>query len=160
MKKIIGFFLLLISIQFANAQTEFERAKDCPPGYIPVLNFNIEQFNFHKPRTNCTSGFGLCIRIKVESGCQAIGSFFAKTSLVGNIVTAWGTIQNGKLSLHIPAGLKKIKGFTESDFKTFTIDDAAILQVTNSKVPLYLTPGNYPVTTDKEDLVVTIPLQN
>jgi hypothetical protein len=159
MKKIIGFFLLLISVQFVNAQSEFERAKECPPGYIPVLNFNIEQFNFHKPRTNCTSGFGLCIKIKVESGCQAIGNFFLKTQLAGNTVTAWGSIQNGKLSLHIPAGLKKLKGYTEADFKTFTIDDPSILQVTNSKVPLYLTPGSYPVAIDKEDLVVTIPLQ-
>ena len=71
MKKIIFLLGLVLSGFCLYAQEDrVAIVNGCPPGTHPVTVFyGIETFNFHKPRTDCQSGFGLCIRLEVGIEC-------------------------------------------------------------------------------------------
>jgi hypothetical protein len=120
-----------------------------------MITFSIEAFNFHKPRTECKLGFGLCIKLDVGITCA---SCTGKSSIADNKVTAWGKILGNTLELHIPAALQQVVGFEKTDMRSFQLDEQFIrLKTTNGTIKT-VAGGTYPVATRENELVINLPL--
>lgn len=159
MKKIL-FICCLCSFQFTWAQSSkpfpgTSTDLPCPVGTCPMITFSIEAFNFHKPRTECKLGFGLCIKLDVGITCA---SCTGKSSIADNKVTAWGKILGNTLELHIPAALQQVVGFEKTDMRSFQLDEQFIrLKTTNGTIKT-VAGGTYPVATRENELVINLPL--
>lgn len=161
MKKLLVMIFLLSAFQGIAQRTVATQLEspnfpfDCPPGECPVSYIFIEVFNFHKPRTNCESGFGLCIRIASGIACKPC---YYKSSITGTKVNAWAKITGGNAELHIPLVLKKQKGFEKTDFSVFEIEAGTVSFVTESGKQYFAKAGKYPVTVVGDEMLVNLKL--
>jgi len=128
---------------------------DCPYGYTPTLHVVLQFINFHKPRTNCTSGFGLCFKHSAYVSCDPN---WRKSSLSGTTVDAVGKINKEVIELHIPLALKYQKGFEKTDFSTFELEDKSFSIKTETGIIRYVKAGVYPVSVVDDEFVVNLPL--
>jgi hypothetical protein len=147
-----SFLLLFVFTSFnAKAQTS------CPPGYSAVVSYSFDQFNFHKPRTDCKKGFGLCIRGHWEKKCKPNNSFYAR--IIDNQVEFWAEIKNNKLELHLPVELKQQEGFIGEDMTVFFVeDDTFEIKNEEGEVIAKLKEGEYAVEENETDLIIKIDL--
>jgi hypothetical protein len=162
MKKIflvaIGF--LIIGFSFGQEQGKAPFA-GCPPGTCPMITFEVSTFNFHKPRTECQSGFGLCIRGTWGSDCKPCYSYKGAgepVKIENGIVRCRGEIKNGKLELHIPAAIKTEQRLSDAEVSTFSMDDASISISCNGQT-LQNKKGDYPVLFSENEFVVSVDLK-
>lgn len=110
-KNFILIFLLLTS-GFTQAQrtlsNEMSTAgappEPCPPGYVPTLHINLEIFNFHKPRTNCSASFGLCCRLSSTVTCEPN---FHKPAFDGHFVSCAALVTEQTVELRVPAVIRR-----------------------------------------------------
>jgi hypothetical protein len=159
MKKIVFLsFLMWLSGQAVIAQQPktgtIGSIGDCPIGMCPTVYFEIEIFNFHKPRTNCTSGFGLCVRFNAGVECSPC---FGKSSLTGTKVKVWAKLSNHSATLHIPKSLQTQKGFETVKFSQFELEDQALSFSFPNGAKRSVRGGTYSVTAVGDEWVIQIP---
>jgi hypothetical protein len=127
---------------------------DCPTGSCPSLYFELEMFNFHKPRTNCTSGFGLCVRFNTGVECRPC---FGKSSLTGTKVRVWAKLSNQSVTLHLPKSIQTQKGFQSVNFSQFELEDQALSFSFPNGTKRAVRGGSYPVSAVGDEWVIQIP---
>jgi hypothetical protein len=160
MKKILFLSCMLVmSMHLLFAQqpksTTIGSNGDCPPGMCPSVYFELEMFNFHKPRTNCTSGFGLCVRINTGVECR---SCFGKSSMTGTKVKVWAKFSSQSVTLHIPRTLQTQKRFESVNFSQFELEDQTLNFTFTNSSKRSARGGIYPVSLVGDEFVVQIPL--
>jgi hypothetical protein len=65
------FFCAALIVGFLTADAQ--RKPACPPGYDHVgEGITIDKFNFHKPRTDCHKGFGICMEVTPYLLCDKV----------------------------------------------------------------------------------------
>jgi len=146
MKRIMLFSLL--SMMFFTDTTFAAELKSCcfaPTGiWIKLL------INFHRPRTECQSGFGICFvvttGIETDGGvtasnlCQAKGQLNERKQLLIEVdETALNTWEDG---MALPY-FKNKSSITILD--PYTLTDATS-RALGSSTPLTIKPGTYPVS--------------
>ena len=148
-------FLCILSPKKMNAQAG--RIDPCPPGYCAVgVTVFIDQFNFHKPRTGCQSGFGFCIKLHLEADCAPCWQT-GEAKYKNGEVTGWFKIFNNKLELHLPLALGQSKEFINEDMSVFQVDDNTITIVNaDGSTRCKIKGGEYAVTVSGNDYVILI----
>ena len=152
-------FVFLCVVSSSRICAQAGRIDPCPPGYCSIgASLIIEQFNFHKPRTDCESRFGICLRGHFQANCAPCWSN-GQTGYKDGKVTGWFKISKNKLELHLPLALGQSKGFINEDMSLFYLDDDTITVLnadgsTNSK----LKGGVYTVAISGNDYVILIDL--
>ncbi len=155
MKKLSILSLLFFAALVGQAQL----SEICPPGQTQIgTTFTIEKFNFHKPRTNCTSGFGLCVKGRWKVKCGYAFPSFPRIE-DEKVIIAYKVTDN-KLELHLPVDLADDPEFKEVDMTTFSIG-ADQVQLTDEKgnVVAVLKEGDYAVTRTETELIVLIEIE-
>jgi hypothetical protein len=118
-----------------------------------VAYVNLEIFNFHKPRTGCKSGFGLCIRFTTGITCEYCRW---RTSLQNGQVESVVVFEGKKAIWHLPASL--LQSLNEAEAATFELEEG-MLSFTNDKGAVFkVKGGNYPVVKNEEDLTIELTL--
>src|SRR5512138_1831072 len=154
---IVSSFIFVAICSSNRSLAQAGRIDPCPPGYCSNgITFTVEQFNFHKPRTDCQSRFGICLKGQWSAHCVPCWSN-GKTSYENGKVTGWFKISGGKVELHLPLALGQAKEFMSEDMSVFYIDDdtITILNEDGSKNG-QLKGGEYTVTIIGDDYVVQI----
>lgn len=163
--KRISFFCLAI---FALAQISLAQSKvkpeeigaPCPDGQCPIGgSIVIDHFNFHKPRTNCTSGFGVCIKLHIEPVCVPCAFGYSggnlKTGISNGKLTGWWKFTDDKIELHLPASIQQAKGYQRTDFSSFEVAEQSIFINKSDKTNFAVVKaGEYKVIKMDEDLVI------
>lgn len=159
MKTILGLCFVLFSVN-VTAQAG-RKVAECPIGTHPVLTFSFDQFNFHKPRTNCASGFGLCVRGTWSTTCVPNSHFRgvdAQTYINGNMVYGWGEIINSKLELHIPLELASQTDRTLTDISLFSINSGDI-SISHNNLVFESVGGDYMTQIINNEIVILIDIE-
>lgn len=162
MKKTSKFIMLtLCSVFFylSDLNAQGNRIEPCPSGFCSAgVTFVIDQFNFHKPKTDCKSRFGICIRGHWEANCVPCWSNY-RTGLENGKVTGWFIIKENKIELHLPLALGQTIEFINEDMTVFYLDDNMLeILNTDGSVNAKLKGGEYPVTIVDNDYVILIDL--
>lgn len=135
---------------------------NCPPGWCSYWEYIFDVFNFHKPRTGCKTGFGLCIMGHTNTGCRPCynnkSNAAGLTKIESGKATCFGELKNNKLELHIPAQIKNETGFASEDFSTFTIEKGTLKISVDGKEKVSR-EGVYPVIQVGDEYVVVIDLE-
>ena len=161
MKKLLIIVLLFIT-HVINAQIKKttpiiegspEGIPICPAGMCPSAIVSIESFNLHKPRTSCSSGFGLCIKMGLSFACFYCDG---KTTVNNGKVNGWVKINGQSAELHLPTRLKYEKGFEKTDFTTFEIEDRTLAFTSESGQTKTVKGAVYPVSISGEDYVIKL----
>jgi hypothetical protein len=168
MKKLLLILIAVVVSQISFGQGDEKNApategpSPCPPGLCLHWEVSVAVINFHKPRTNCKSGFGLCIRLGGGISASCILCLNLKSASVckmqKGIATCYGEIKNNKLKLHIPAGIKEEAGFTKEDMSTFTVEKGSISFLADGKEKVSK-EGSYPVTLSGAEYIVSIDIE-
>ncbi len=160
MKKLFVFiFIAFSSVTFAQKSPA---STLCPPGTVPHFIVTFDVFNFHKPRTDCKSKFGLCIKGgQAQTVCVPAQNWQQyKIGLSNGKVAVLGLIQEGQLELHIPVALKDQEGFKGEVMTEFTLDaDALTILDSNGKTYAALKTGTYAVKVSGEHYIIVIPFE-
>ena len=153
---------MILCVQNLNAQTQKTREglddnpPYCPPGTCPTFYINLEVLNFHKPKTDCTTGFGFCVRIASGITCERC---LGKSTIENGIINVYGKLNEHNIELHIPQEIQNEKGFEDADFKTFDIEDNNFSLLQADGKPILVPGGSYPVTQIDNEFVVEIPIK-
>lgn len=128
----------------------------CPKGYRPVISWDINKFNFHKPRTECGHGFGVCLDLTKKIECVPENFTHVYITEDGTI-GGYGDLKDSTLVLHLPAGLTYDPAFVNEDMGIFEIE-AGRFKIFDGEV-LYgtLKGGVYPVVNTGTELLIEIP---
>jgi len=162
MKKLLFTLSLFVASYAVFAQSEkprmstIEQPGDCPFGMCQMAYISVDVFNFHKPRTECTEKFGLCIRLSLGYTCV---SCFGKSNIEGSNVNMYSSIEGNTIVLHIPSEIKSQKGYEHVDFKSFDIDDDSIEVSFENGSKHHAIGGSYEVEEINDEFVVRIPIK-
>ena len=127
----------------------------CPDGTYPTATVTINTFNLHKPRTNCSNGFGLCLKFSVSVYCA---SDMGKSSIKMDKTTITAKLTSQTAELHMPVALKFEKGFEKADFTKFEIEDKSLSFKSSSGTEKFVKGGIYPVSIVGDEYVVLLNL--
>ncbi len=127
----------------------------CPPGLCEHTSVSIQTFNFHKPRTNCTSGFGLCIRLGFTTSC---GYCNDRSVIKGDKVKVWANLSGKKAEIHLPVALQSARGFEKTDMSTFEVEEKTISFTSKDGVERWVKGGSYPVAKNGDEFIVVLNL--
>lgn len=125
----------------------------CPPGLCPSVSFYLDVFNLHKPRTGCSSGFGLCIRFDVSVTCHPC---VQKPAYESGKVLALIQFVNGSAILRLPASIMLEREFKPDDFSVFEVDDDSLVLHSESGQSFPVRGGFYPVEYTGDEFVVKL----
>jgi hypothetical protein len=157
MKKVLFILALFVTtIQVSQAQ---KQKPTCPPGYTATgAQYNIDKFNFHKPRTDCASGFGICIKGHWTVNCTQTSPTSRITPT--NSVDFWYKLTStNQLELHLPASIASLPEYVNEDTTTFYVEDNSTELKDGAGVTFAtLKDGAYTVTTVGSELVIVIDL--
>ena len=164
MKKMICLLMTALTINFTMAQSGKVPGGggspgDCPPGCTLVLTYTFTTFNFHKPRTNCESGFGLCIKGVPGTRCNC-GWYRPTTSIEKGEVKTELRIEGDKAYFYIPYALKQLDEYKNENTDSFTLseENAAIINA-DGKTVATMKPGEYVTKIEGDNFVVVIDLK-
>jgi hypothetical protein len=144
--------------QQSRSASEFggtEFFPDCPDETCPAASVTIDQFNFHKPRTSCSSGFGLCVKVSLSIGCIPC---IRKSFLSDGKVNAFFKLEGKKVSMRMPVQIKDREGFAKEDLTSFEVEEGSIVVHTPSGTTYFVKQGVYPVEVDGDEYVVNMTL--
>jgi hypothetical protein len=169
MKKLLLILIAVIVSQISFGQGDGKNApategpSPCPPGLCVHVKISVAVINFHKTRTNCKSGFGLCIRLGgggISTSCVPCLNLksTAICKVEKGVATCYGRIKNNKLELHIPAGIKEEAGFAKEDMKTFAVEKGSLSISVDGKEKVSK-EGSYPVTLSGTEYIVLIEIE-
>lgn len=162
MKKLL-FIAVLFSASTLLAQSKRTAVSDeaglgfpCLNNYLTTITFSLDKFNFHKPRTNCTSGFGLCIKFSLSITCTEI---IPKTTVSANTVNAWVNLTSTNAELHVPLEIRNYSDFQTEKLSSFEVENYTVSFVNSAGVQKWVKGGIYPVVKTPVDYVINLPLQ-
>lgn len=153
MRKILILFLM-IAAKGTYAQL---LSNICPCGMQIVID--VEKFNLRKPRTECTKGFGFCLKLdKVYITCNPCeGGRQMKAAQNNDRVTGYLKADCGNLTLHLPASLATDEMFAGEPLTEFEIEDDAIPLDDGKTARLYRVRGGvYPVEQADDELLIKL----
>ena len=142
-------------VKTSSSSLTTETSVFCPDGTNPTVSIFINTLNFHKPRTSCTGGFGLCIKLTVSVFCA---SPIGKSYIKGDQMSVSTKLTNQTAELHFPIALKYEKGFEKADLSTFEIEDKSLSFKTAKGLEKLVKGGIYPVSVIGDEFVVTLNL--
>ncbi len=155
----IAFFLIVCHSAMAQVSTSKTILSDedpgCPLGLCPSVSIILDMFNFHKPRTGCSSGFGLCIKLDVSVTCHPCSP---KTAIADGKVRAWLRVDGSVAELHLPKAIMEFSEFKPDDFTHFVAEDRSIVLYGLDGEVRFLREGNYPVDVRDDELVIKLAL--
>jgi hypothetical protein len=158
MKKL--FLLAICTWQFAAQAQELSKplneSGNCPEGYCAGFFIEIENFNFHKPRTECTRGFGFCLRMSVGATCIPC---ISKTAASSKTTGVTGFLMDGMAVLHISKNIKNAIADDETEFALFDIEDKSVEIKYPGGSSVYLKGGSYPVAKESDEFIIRIPVE-
>ncbi len=158
MKRLL-FIALMCYASSVNAQQARLAVPDneltCPEGYIFGYTFQLDIFNFHKPRTGCTSGFGLCFRLAVGVKCI---QFEQKALLSSGKVSGYARLAKSTAELHLPLEMKNDTRFSSTNMTQFEIDPNTLSFVNNAGLAKWVKGGVYPVTIMNNEYIIKLPI--
>lgn len=125
----------------------------CPAGMCPSAIITIESFNLHKPRTSCSSGFGLCLKMGFNFACFMCGG---KAAINNGSVNGWVKINSQTAEMHLPLKLQFEKGFEKTDLTNFEIEDRSLTFTSESGIIKTVKGGVYPVAVKGDDYVINL----
>ena len=156
MKKFYLFAICIWQLT-GNAQVSEKTLSEegkCPEGYCAGFFIEIENFNFHKPRTECKSGFGFCLRISAGATCVPCISKLSSNEKSSVIA---GYLSREILTLHLPKDLREKEN--ETDFTSFEIEDKFFeIKYPDGNI-VYLKGGTYRVAEENDELLIRIPVE-
>jgi hypothetical protein len=162
MKKLL-FIAALFSASSLFAQSKRLAVSDeaglgfpCPNNYLTTIVFTLDKLNFHKPRTNCMSGFGFCLKFSFSLTCTEI---VPKTSVSSNAVNAWIKLTSTNAELHVPLAIRNYSDFQSEKLSSFEVESNTISFVNAAGVKKWVKGGIYPVAKTSVDYVINLPLQ-
>lgn len=164
MRKVVLFFVVIISINFISCDEELtvsnERVshrvlEDCPEGTFTVYNYEFSTFRFKRPKFNCESGFWFCTTDGewVKSCIDRNGDPVPKISEVGAKVYAVPIKENNTVKFYFPKGLLDLPENNIEDFYEFNVDDELIFG------DMKLIEGTYLSTFTEEAIVISVSAQ-
>lgn len=158
MKKMFFLFVCCWQVNGFSQQSTLDMPEsgNCPAGYCPGISIIIEQFNFHKPRTNCSKGFGLCFKIHVGASCIPC---LKKPQINKKGIEVVGLLREKDMLLSIPKDIAEINGLSESDLNAFEIENQMIEIELPEGYVRYLKGGVYPVMNDNDSYSIEIPYE-
>lgn len=158
MKKLLVIALMCYastaSAQKANKSLPVEGIV-CPEGSYLGYTFQLDIFNFHKPRTNCTSGFGFCFRMMVGVKCI---KFEPKPLLSSGKVIGYARLSKSTAELHLPLEMKNDARFIGTNMAQFEIDSNTLSFVNNAGVSKWVRGGIYPVAVMNNEYIIKLPI--
>lgn len=150
------------SVETLNEAASITAAADgaypgCPKGFRPVISWDINKINLHKPRTECGHGFGVCIDLTKRVECvpeNFTHVYIAEDGTIGG----YGDLKDSTLVLHLPADLTYDPAFVNEDLSTFEIE-AGHFKILDGEVLFgTLKGGVYPVVNTGTELLIEIPI--
>jgi hypothetical protein len=133
------------------ASTEF--FPDCPAETCPAASLSIDEFSFHKPRTSCTSGFGLCLKVSLSITCLPCD---LKSTLIDGKVNALIKIKGNEVAMRIPVDISHERDFEKTDFSTFEVEEGSIAITSQDGKRMFVQPGIYPVVIEDHEYVINM----
>ena len=128
---------------------------DCPDETCPAASVSIDQFNFHKPRTSCSTGFGLCVKVSLSVGCIPC---IRRTMVSDGKVNAFFRWSEKALSLHLPLDIHAKEEFAKEDMSSFEVEEGAISVSLPTGENYMVKAGVYPVAVSGDEYVVNLKL--
>ena len=153
---------MILCVQNLNAQTQKNRegvddgTDNCPPGTCSAFYFNVEIFNFHKRRTFCEEGFGFCGRVSAGISCETC---MGKSVIENGKIVVFGKLNNQTIELHFTQDIQQEKGFENTDFTDFEIEDNMLSLMSADGKTILIPGGNYPVKKIDNEYVVELPIK-
>lgn len=139
----------------AFAQTTQKFADGCPPGTHPVYINECDGFNFHRPVTNCKTGFWFC-----SYGCTGWhwecvpNTTFKATIDQKNVAKVWAQLSGNKIEFHFPSAISALDSYTKEDLSKFTVDEQLVFEFDGKKCKLAI--GEYPVKEVNGELIILV----
>lgn len=159
MKSIWLASLLFLSVlgQAQNLKTSPDNTgfSVCPPGMCLSANVVLNRFDLRKPRTNCSSGFGICIKISFSVSCEYCSQ---KCYLEKDNVIGWIKVSEGTAELHLPKALEWEKAFENTDMNFFEIADNTLSVVDENGVEKKIGGGLYTVVVQEDEYIIQLKL--
>lgn len=158
MKLVVTIILVVASCCVLNAQSP--NKPNCPEGYTHTGGgWQIDKFNFHKPRTECTSKLGVCIEVSTFITCTS-GVGTIRVFLDGNKVNNYISVLGDTAIFYLPLDIKNDPEWKGEDISEFEILPANFrLQADDHSWTAYLQGGVYKVEETSEYFMVRIPLE-
>ena len=128
----------------------------CPANYSTTIKFSLDKLNFHKPSTNCISGFGFCIKFSLNIICSEI---VPRTSINSNMINSWIKLTSSNAELHVPIDIRNFTDYQTEKLSSFEVQDNAISFVNSLGVQKWVKGGVYPVIKTTVDYVINLPLK-
>ncbi|MBU3713541.1 MAG: hypothetical protein FGM46_01175 [Ferruginibacter sp.] len=145
----------LVNAQDAKLVAVNEEIPLCPPGFYPTYHITLDLFNFHRPRTGCTSGFGLCIKLGLTINCSEITP---RPSLSGTTVNGYTKLSNTSAEIHLPLEIKNSSRFIKQDMSKFVIGDNMLWFTNKNGQTKWARGGSYNVSVVNQEYVITVPI--
>jgi len=154
----------LASLLFLNTVGQAQNSKTspnntnlsiCPPGMCLSANVVLNRFDLHKPRTNCSAGFGICIKIGFSVSCEYCTQkcYLEKENVVG-----WIKVSEGAAELHLPKALELENEFENTDMNFFEIADNMLSIVDENGVEKKIGGGLYTVVVQDDEYIIQLKL--
>ena len=153
---------LVLSVFICLAGKAQYSKPQCPPGYDHVGGgWQIDKFNFHKPRTECTSQFGVCLKTTKIIVCQSATTTISLPYLRGQTAHCFVTIREGMATLYLPLSLKEDPEYSEGDLSRFYVEERMVsFKNEDDSWIVYLKEGEYEVEETDKALVIKIPVES
>jgi hypothetical protein len=154
MMRLIAFSIMVILHLGSWAQTNLP-GEHC----VKWMITSSGKINFHKPRTDCKSGFGLCIRLG-QLEIRAIPCDDESTSndlSDGGAIRFYAEWDGSRVLFRFPEQLIQPDNLKPEDFGTFSIteDELPIMNGRSDEV-VFLRAGDYPVERKSGELLVSV----
>jgi hypothetical protein len=126
---------------------------DCPEETCPAASVSIDEFSLHKPRTSCSSGFGLCLKVSLSITCIPCD---LKSTLIDGKVNALFKVKGNEVTMRIPVDIRYEKEFEKTDFSSFEVEEGSISFTSQSGKTMFVQPGIYPVVIEDHEYVINM----
>jgi hypothetical protein len=133
-------YLIALSLLFI-AERGFAQ---CPAFSHPVYTYEIDQFNFHRPKYDCEKGFFICIRGHWDIRCAPNSPFSARITEEG-MVQFYALLKDNQIELHLPAVLAELPQYAEEDMSVFSVEKDWISISFEGRRIGAMKEGDYPV---------------
>jgi len=149
--------LFLIVLLFQGFAGNSQVGNICPCG--ANIFFTVEKINFHRPRTDCQSGFGICLKISpIYFSCMPCGqnTEFTPAEQKG-MVNFSVSVECGKAEIHLPLTLGADEEFKEEKMDVFEIEDETLqLSSEKNEQVFWVKGGTYPVYVKNGEYVIPV----
>jgi hypothetical protein len=149
------FLCLLTILQLSSFSQTTAPEEHC----IKWMITSSSRFNFHKPRTDCQFGFGLCLRLgRLEIRAVPCDEESSSNDLYDEDKVPFLAEFNGsQVIFHFPEWMTQMENLKSQDLSIFSIqNDELPIMDGHSEAVVTLRAGDYPVLRDNGELIVKV----